>query len=183
MIYLDLDGVLCNFVDASLLEHGQDHLIQPGYPNTWSYYADWEITEDQFWEPIDKAGELFWVNLDPYPWLDEVLTAVELADPNFRICTAPSRHPTSLSGKWHWIQKYIGIGVDRVHMTTMKRDLSREGRLLIDDADHNYAAWQEHGGVCCLFPQPWNTNRKKDRNKQLRQYLDHYTKEKEKSNA
>lgn len=62
-IYLDMDGVLCDFVGAACKLHGRD----PATVTHWNFFKDWGMTAEEFWRPIHEAGEDFWANLEPYP--------------------------------------------------------------------------------------------------------------------
>ncbi len=151
-IYLDMDGVLCDFVGATCKLYGKC----PSTVKQWNFFEDWGFDQDRFWAGIDEWEAAFWANLEPYYWTDELIRLVESIDPNYRICTTPSRSHHSYSGKVQWLNKFVNKPHDRVIMVKDKSQLARPGRLLVDDNDATFELWQEEGGEAILWPQPWN---------------------------
>jgi 5'(3')-deoxyribonucleotidase len=154
MILLDMDGVCADFVGAACKLHGKP----TSEVDCWDFFEKWGIDEDAFWEPINNAGRDFWANLEPYPWLDELVASVSMMDPSFYICTKPSMQASCLAGKLDWIHKHFGRKFRRYIFTPNKTPLASEGRLLIDDSDTNCEAFEQAGGWSILVPQPWNKN-------------------------
>ena len=157
-IYLDMDGVTANFLLGTRKAHG----IFDKPAQQWDWFLDWDLTLEQFWEPIDSDTN-FWYNLDPHPWMEELLIEVEKIDPEFRVLTSPRNTPQCYTGKHYWIEKYFGITNQcrRYCPYGQKHELAGPDRILIDDADHNIDAWEAAGGIGVLFPQPWNTCKNK----------------------
>jgi len=154
-IYCDKDGVLSNFIKASFIAHGLD----PKTVKKWNYFEDWNIPTKEFWKKIHEDDN-FWRNLEPYPWAVSLIYLIKDYDPKYKILTAPSPHHSSWSGKYDWIEQYLGIGdVSRIVMTSSKADLAKENRVLIDDNENNILDWNNEGGFGILFPMPYNKNK------------------------
>lgn len=155
-IYLDVDGVLVDFIGAASRLHGKRAQDVTG----WDFFAKWGVTDDEFWGKIDDVGEDFWANLPEYPWCDELIELVEKIDPQFHLATTPSRSPSSAAGKLKWIRRKFGDKFNRYFMCGHdKSRMAAADSILIDDGEHNVDAWMECAGNGCLFPQPWNRNR------------------------
>lgn len=154
MIFLDMDGVVADFVKAACAAHGRT----TDDVSHWDFFTKWGINEDQFWEPVNAGGREFWANLEPFPWFDELVGMVKSADPDFFILTKPSRQASCLAGKLDWIHRHFGKRFRNYIFTPNKSPLAAPGRLLIDDSDENVDGFLRHGGAAYLFPQPWNRN-------------------------
>jgi hypothetical protein len=156
-IYLDMDGVIVNFVDAALRAHNYENYV----PKSWFFYKDLGLTTESFWKKI--GGEAFWANLEKYAHSDSLLELVSSIDPEFKILTSPSADSESYSGKFLWVHKHVFKNKlqipKRLICTSSKEEISSFGRLLIDDSDSNIDSWEKEGGFGILFPQTWNENR------------------------
>jgi 5'(3')-deoxyribonucleotidase len=152
IIYLDIDGVLANFIEAACNALN----IPVKEPLTWYWNRELGIDDAEFWAAINAKGEDFWTNLREYPHARELYrTAVAHGDVTF--CSTPSRDPYCFSGKIKWLQKFTGQKDFRVIFITDKSQLSRPGRYLIDDNEDSVKAFAREGGCAILYPQPWNS--------------------------
>lgn len=172
MLFLDLDGVLADFVGSACDVHGKpvDDV------NCWDFFEAWGLDEDGFWAPINAAGRDFWSNLKSYPWFDELVSLVEDVDPQFTICTKPSHQADCMAGKLDWIHAQFGSKFRRYIFTPNKSPLAARGRLLIDDSNDNCRGFSDAGGDVACFPQPWNYNRDRmsERMLYVQGKLDHF---------
>lgn len=160
VIYLDMDGVIADFIERLLWQHGRGDLVakyeRGEFPNDWLLGGELG-TEEDIWKPVTKAGEYFWTEINPYPWTHEVVEAVRRTGLDWYICTTPYTTPHSYSGKIKWLDKHIGKY--KVIMMKDKYLLAHDNAVLIDDNDRNCDRFEEAGGHSILFPQPWNENR------------------------
>lgn len=178
-IYLDLDGVLADFVDAVARAHdaqGAHDLYPHWVPGTYDTrialgtYLRRDISDDGMWEPINLRKELYWKEMPAYPWRDLLFNFCEERftrpatsrdgvswRPPVYILTSPSRHHSSSSGKVLWLQSWKGEGFRQYVLAPRKWHLSRPGALLIDDDPKNCEEWERRGGKAILFPRIWNT--------------------------
>lgn len=162
IVLIDLDGVLVDFVGAALQAHGLTA------PDEWPDVEDdvyrrkkniektFGIGKDEFWSPIHAQGEEFWANL---PLLHDGMELYHRLAENRRvkICTTPSEHPSSSSGKVRWMQQQFGSKFRDYVIAPMKWELAHSRAVLIDDFEDNILKFREHGGHAWLFPRPWNS--------------------------
>ncbi len=149
---LDCDGVLADFVSATLIAHGR--------PEThcdiasWNYFDDWGMSTEEFWAKC--SGYEFWRDLDPYPWAHDFLGYIKSSHDEFVICTAPSNDPSCVAAKIDWLAEHFKIKISDIFVGQKKYLLAGPGRHLIDDNIHNCRAFVEAGGQASIFRQPWN---------------------------
>lgn len=152
-IYLDLDGVIAQFVNQSKKVHNRTDEA-----TCWDYYKAWGITTTEFWKKID-ADEFFWENIEKYSWTDELVDLVKSVDPKYTVLTSPHNHPNSYKGKCTWIKEVLKIDPPkRAILTAIKEDCAKPNRVLIDDSNDNCEKFIAAGGQAILFPQLWNNN-------------------------
>jgi hypothetical protein len=153
MIFLDMDGVLCDFHGRAAEDFGCD-------VNDFTEWAIWEpmgLTEEEFWTWLGTRSREWWSSLNPYPWAEELVSMVASVDPEYRILSTASKGH-SVAGKIDWFHNHFGEQFHRFHFTSQKPDLAARGRLLIDDSDHNCKGFAAKGGDFLCVPQPWNAN-------------------------
>jgi 5'(3')-deoxyribonucleotidase len=151
---LDCDGVLADFVTATIKAHGRHESHSEIL--SWDYFEDWGLSPAQFWEKC--RGFDFWVNILPYRWAETLLSHLRSQYDEVVICTAPSNDPECLEAKLEWLNVNFGIGIGDVFIGRKKYLLAKPNHTLIDDNIDNCKAFVEHGGQAQLFTQPWNTN-------------------------
>lgn len=153
-IFLDLDGVLGDFVGASAKLMGFD----PRIVTTWDYYPLIGTTQEEFWNRIHSEGSRFWEEIEPYCWAKDLYEQCKKIAPTV-ILTSPSDHPSCVHGKAVWLKKHLGVGPSGYFMGSSKEFFAGPESVLIDDGDHNVEKFRANGGRSILFPQPWNKNR------------------------
>jgi len=153
-ILLDLDEVLVDFVGAALKVHGRTfaEIASNWKPGCWDMSVPMGLTPDQFWQPISKSGEQFWLALQPVKWFSNLITLVELYDSNWYIVTSPSKCITSYTGKVQWIKSRFGAEFDRFAITPDKILFARPDTVLIDDREDTIREFNNAGGLGILFP-------------------------------
>lgn len=157
MIYLDMDGVLCDFMSACLKLHGDPEVNHAG--TFWGVCHSLNITEEQFWTPINAAGSSFWADLN---WTNDgkdILKEVEelFGMENVCLLSSPSHCPSSVYGKLEWIRRHVPAYSKRYLLGPDKGFVASSGRLLIDDGDHNIQKWVGGKGIAVRVPRPWNS--------------------------
>lgn len=158
-VFLDMDGVLVDFVKGALLKHGHADPYQQA-----ENLGNWDIDHmcctskeerDNYWKSFDYD---FWRNLDWMPDGKDILSHIEerFGKENIRIFTAPTRanRGACIDAKLDWAEEHLpGYQV----MTGRDKGFcASEGILLIDDADHNVEAYQKNGPAY-LVPRLWNS--------------------------
>jgi len=154
MIFLDMDGVLCDFVSAAFSAHGSTFNPQEYPRGEFAIESVLGCTTKEFWRRIDFAGEYFWEHLEPYPWAEVLFRELQRVD-EVIIATSPSRSPASYAGKQRWL-RYMGMNGVQSMFGSRKYLMAKPGRVLVDDGEHNVTPWIREGGQAVLVPQPWN---------------------------
>lgn len=155
-VFLDMDGVLCDFTGAALKLHGKS--IPPSEVR-WNFHRQVGLTDAEFWAPL---GPDFWASL---PWTAEgkaLLRRVEqhFGAENVALLTSPCATPGCIDGKCAWVRREMPDYLDRLIVTPAKHFLASLGdSLLIDDRDENLGAFVMAGGVALTIPRPWNRER------------------------
>ncbi len=163
-ILLDMDEVLWDFTAGALAVHGwtRPRLEALREPGQWSIPEVMGITNEQFWEPINALGYDFWANLQPLPWMEEVLEIVWSVTDDWAIVSSPSRDPQCLAGKLASLQAYFGNDFDRFIPTSRKHLFAQKGVLLLDDREENCTCFsydedgRATGGLALVFPSRGN---------------------------
>ncbi len=168
-VFLDMDGVLVDFVGSALSAFKQqraidvnskqldiDKFMDAWPPGEWNIPKLLHIDEDEFWDTIHKANDgCWWEQLSSYPWAGELVDAARQIG-KVRILSSPSNHPSCYSGKK--VHRDRDFGELPLILCREKFLLAMPDRLLIDDNDRNVRRWREHGGLAILFPRIWNAN-------------------------
>lgn len=174
-LLVDMDEVLCDFVGGACQLFGttKEELHKIQVPGIWDIVAPLSlcrgclhpkmITTHRFWGSITEQGEDFWVNLEPLPWANTLVTFIGdliysglLAHENWHVITAPSKCPTSYSGKVKWLKNFFGKEFDRFCITPHKEIFAKSSAILIDDREENIVKFEKSGGIGVLFPSRGN---------------------------
>jgi hypothetical protein len=155
-IYLDMDGVLCDFVGAALRIHKRLDALDHWPAGEWDIAKVLGISTDEFWAPIDHHAEHFWAGLEPYPWLNNLVNLLESTGAPITIASSPSYDPYSAAGKLMWLKKHLPQFKRRYLLGGEKHLLARPNAVLIDDNDQGVYQFHTAGGWGITFPQPWN---------------------------
>lgn len=155
VIYLDLDGVLADFVGAAMKAHGQ-YIPRPDV--RWDFYNQFDppMSEADFWKPL---GFDFWNGIQ---WTNEgkkFLERLEKVNKNrIVLMTSPCDTPGGVEGKIAWIRREMPeFATGRRFFIGSPKDLAAgPSKLLIDDNDSNVEKFRAEGGSAVLIPRPWN---------------------------
>lgn len=156
--YLDMDGVIANFVAGVLKRFS---VKQNPYETDEKHLGNWYIQEilgipnETFYDALDHD---FWANLPKTRESDDIVNIAlrVFGEDRVRICTTPTIHPGSYSGKFEWIDDHYPFLRRSLVTTATKEELAGPERLLIDDSDKNVEAFESAGGKTFLYPRPWN---------------------------
>lgn len=160
-ILLDLDEVLVDFIGGCCRAFKADLalVLQNWTPGEWSCVGPigkvkgFPLDDKFFWTVIHEKGEAFWADLEPLPWIEDVLDLVKSLTDDWHIVSAPSFCPTSYSGKVKWLKNYFGRGFDRFAITPHKNLFAGKDVLLIDDRESNVKNFIRAGGDGLIFPR------------------------------
>lgn len=149
--FLDMDGVLVD-LHRQVMEEFKIELPPSPRPVSWTWVSD--LLGEDVWK---KLSAEFWAEL---PWTEEGLRILELAELRFgeHVCilSNPSESHEAVMGKMLWINRNIPAYKKRCLFSAAKSFLAGDGKLLVDDGDHNIAEFIAHGGTGLLVPRPWN---------------------------
>ena len=103
------------------------------------------LNDTDFWDPINKAGYDFWINLE---WTRDGKRLWEyIKKYNPELLSAPSRQNDSRIAKHDWVNKELP-GVHLILRSAKhKKDFAAPNHILIDDRIDNILGWREAGGI------------------------------------
>jgi hypothetical protein len=120
ILYMDMDGVLANFVGGVCKVFGWDEksLLANWPPVDWNYMGTLSgLSEDDFWDRIKRTPD-FWLLLEPYLWRRQLLSVCGKLFTQMYLVTCPQwSDPGCIIGKIAWIEKYTPF--DRHHLIFM----------------------------------------------------------------
>lgn len=161
MIFIDMDGVLCDITTPVLRLHGREELIERWPVGTYYLHEAMQLTAAETWKPVNEAGTSFWAELPRYEWAEQLVALCEslAGEQCVKIATAPTDSHLSAAGKVIWLQRHFGgrfADPRRYMMGGEKALLAAPFRILVDDNDENVSLFRAKGGQAVLVPQPWN---------------------------
>ena len=137
-----MDGVLVDFIRGYYELTGRDI--------TGAYHTD-----KKFWEPIDKAGYQFWVNLNWTSDGKELWDYIKKYNPE--LLSSPSIQNDSRVGKHNWVKKELP-GVHLILRSADKKsEFAAPDSILIDDRPSNVEQWISAGGIGILHTSAKDT--------------------------
>lgn len=148
--FLDLDGVLVDFVGGALKLHGRE---LPYEQTEWNFQHQLGIPAEEFWPPM---GHDFWAGLEWTADGKEILAGLEDIFETIVILTSPIDTPGAVEGKMAWIRREMPAYTRRFFVGPPKQTIASETKLLIDDHTDNVSLWRAAGGPAVLVPRPWN---------------------------
>lgn len=148
-IYIDMDGVLTDFVGHMC--------VSIGYTGGWpAGVYDVELaTGINPWKSLEREGLNFWTTMPKTQEADALMGLIRERD--YYICTALTLDPMAAAGKLIWLRQHFPCVRNRYVITTHKHLLAKPGDILIDDSDDNVDRWNKAGGRGLLFPRRWNS--------------------------
>lgn len=155
-IFLDMDGVLADFVGGACKAHNRTCYDHPSHYGEFQLEKIWGITPAEFWKPTNSFE--FWASLAKTPEADMIVeTAVKLVGwENIAILTSPSLHESCVPAKRYWIEKYYPRLTKNMIFAWGKGFIAGPGKLLVDDRDRNVDDFRAAGGQAVLVPRLWN---------------------------
>jgi len=159
--FLDIDGVLADFVGGACKAHGLESPLdpQPTEKQDWDMANTWGITDTEFWS---KFTVEMWTELQPTVEFERVMYSVEgeFNPKNICLLSDPGRDPeVAIAGKLAWIERHMPFYYrNRQYLFGPAKHFcaGSENNLLIDDRDQNVHEFGKNYGRTFLFPRPWN---------------------------
>jgi len=146
-VYLDMDGVLCDFFEeyAKLAGNPQDGSGKYNYRNIPAAKTDPTLNK--------MIGTDFFARLPKFSTTDSLVSMVVGVFGHYNICSSPLRgdHENSAHHKNVWLKQNLGIQPNRVVITPNKAKYAVQPdgtpNILIDDRGSNITSWEAAGGV------------------------------------
>jgi len=155
IFYVDMDGVLTDFVTAACSVHKRENpFFDDGY-TPYNLQDAFGMTERDFWAPINNVD--FWANLAPTSECFEIIRCLS----DFEICliTNPSHRGPVLEGKERWIAHHLPQLSGNVLFGAPKYFCAGPHKIIIEDDPVQIARFQNYGGRGILINRPWNIGR------------------------
>jgi|GEM_PF-3180608 len=152
-IRLDLDAVLANFTKGAARIFNYT-LPEKTQFDSYDLISLFGITKGSFYKRI--RGHDFWVNLEKYPWADELVKLVhEETKGQWCFLTKPMMDSGCWSGKAEWVKKSFPKHTQRlvIGAGAKSKFCTGDEDLLIDDNTKNIREWEEAGGETFLWPE------------------------------
>lgn len=162
VIYVDMDGVLVDFVGGAIRSLSLP--IDVDEIERWDFYEDFGLSRHEFLEGI--SGFDFWLALEPLKWWRQCLLIIREVFPEGQIHYLTTLSPVSgcAAGKLQWLDDLDLLDYEtgsKMLPSNNKSIFAAENAILIDDKNENCDEFNEAGGHSVLFPQHWNRNREK----------------------
>lgn len=146
-VYLDMDGVLCDFFEeyARLAGNPKDGSGRYNYRNIPPAKTDPTLNK--------MVGTDFFYRLPKFPTTDALVSLVVKIFGSYNICSSPLRgdHENSAVQKRRWLQDNLAVQPQEVIITPQKQKYAVQSdgtpNILIDDRGSNITAWEAAGGV------------------------------------
>jgi len=152
-IYLDLDGVLCDFIKGA--SDATDLPIRD--------HEDWEKVKDTQWKMIADIGKDFWAKLNWTSDGKKLWDYVKQFRPNILSAfpQAPENKQFAVEGKYEWIKRELR-GYDNIYLVKGqdKQIYANPTSILIDDSGRNIKQWLSKGGIGILHRNANDTIRR-----------------------
>lgn len=154
IVWLDMDGVLADFLEGAKRHTGRSHLAHAEFED-YNVFPKLGTTCDEFFAGV---GEDFWATLPPCPEFGRVVEMARHRGKEVGIASMPPplRAAECIMGKRRWLAQHLPW-VKHIRFTHEKHLLAKAGTLLIDDLPGNIETFRAHGGTGWLLARPWNT--------------------------
>ncbi|RQW92782.1 MAG: hypothetical protein EHM79_00195 [Geobacter sp.] len=161
LFYLDMDGVLADFVGGAFKLFDKEYDPTTWPPDKKEIHQVLGVSSGTFWSKIYSEGSMFWSTLEPYPWAQDFYKLLK-GYGGVVFCSSPPRNPSALQGKLEWLQGFSGEGelLRNYLFSPVKHLAAVPGSILIDDSEQQCQMFANVAkGLCMsiLFPQPWNS--------------------------
>lgn len=162
---LDMDQVLVDFVGGACKAHGVNREVMESYRilGVWPINDPLglasigrSLTMEEFWKPINDAGEDFWYDLKAHHWFLDIVHLAEESELEWHIVSAPSNSVSSYTGKVRWLKRALGSDFNSFILTPHKHRFAQDS-ILIDDREENCVKYNKVGSPAIIFPSEGNS--------------------------
>lgn len=158
-LYLDMDGVQCDFFTEWALWHNKKFGLD--YIERYKDIGSKEQREQSIKELTSEGPdfvERFFANLEPLPNYNVLLNWLKDNNIPYTILSAPLRgnNEASVRGKIQWLEKYHP-GYNNYGKPIFRGDKERmatkggTNNVLVDDHKKNIESWESAGGIGVLY--------------------------------
>lgn len=157
LCFLDMDGVLADFVSAACDVHGRPNpYVDPKNYGIWEMDKIWGMTAKEFWAPMGREG--YWLGMQKLKDADALVDVLSqyFGLDNICILSSPSLSPYCVPEKRQWLKQHFPMLANNVLFGSAKQFLAGPGRYLVDDYDKNIDKFVKFGGTGITYPQMWN---------------------------
>ena len=158
---LDLDGVIVDWVGGLCKHFNKENPYSSNAQKKQDGRIEnyFQLDRNSFWEPC-RSYE-FWANLNPTPWMEEIINfALDYFDKRhiciLTSCGKQDDTGEACKGKVQWIKKHLPQFSDRFLIGHPKWLTACDKTFLIDDSDHQLDPFFQYGGNPLCVPQPYN---------------------------
>jgi 5'(3')-deoxyribonucleotidase len=155
MIFLDMDGVLADFVGAVFKMYKHKPVTKRHWKSGQGLDDILDVPMRDIVHEIKIRGRSFWFGLKPLPVGRKIATWLFQHQYKPVILSSPTDFPECVAWKIDWLNTHYPNLTERV-WTDQKHLLAGTNRILIDDLSQNCRNWNGYGGSSVLVPQPWN---------------------------
>ncbi len=149
-IYVDMDGVLCDFLKSASKVTGYDI----------DDFQDWGKIRKNAWSMVADEGIKFWSNLNWNKGGKKLWTYIAKYNPSI-LSAHPIAHENkqyAIAGKSKWVSDHLW-DVNKVHLVRGidKQKFATPNSILIDDYKRNVKQWISKGGIGIVHTTTENT--------------------------
>ena len=163
MIYLDVDGVLADFVSGACDFFDRPRPKEHDGQIDYHWYRDWGMSKEEFLgNLLSPEADPLSESLRPLPWAKSLYYTCDSYD-SVRFLSAIWHSPAAWAGRLKWLKRHLEVDPSKVilvgeaeakaHFAT---DLDGRANFLVDDREDNIEAWCAAGGRGFLWPGPAN---------------------------
>lgn len=156
--FIDLDGVVADFVGAVMIANGidPDGFEWPSeHLGNWNLHEVLGISKSKMW--LEAHRHEWWDNLTPYPGAVDFVTRLQEEMEQVYFLSSPSLDHHSFSGKAAFVGRHFpNVSSRNLILTPHKHLLAGVDRILIDDSDAQISSFWDASGNTILIPRPWN---------------------------
>lgn len=152
-IFLDMDGVIADFVGAILTAAG--YSVKDCKVGEWDLRKALPALNDRAFNDFCSRQE-FWAALAQTDEAAAIVCSCLKSQRQVAVITDPGEWSEAVNGKKAWISKHFPELRDSLIFTGAKHLCASPRALLIDDNPKHVQAFRARGGAGILVPRIWN---------------------------
>lgn len=154
LIVLDMDGVISNF-NKGVFDYFDIEWTEEN-KRIWNWCESiLGLTDEEFWNIIRGLDD-FWLNLEPFPWNEELLKITCIYAKSVIISSKSPDDIKCYTQKRKWLDEHGFDKYEHFIGSGSKGWMAKANRVLIDDFVDNVVDFVGYGGKAIIFPQEYN---------------------------